>query len=64
LAVGIQWAARVSTLGLEFALPAFLGVLLDRWWNTSPWATVVGAVLGFAGGLVHLLRMARQRSAD
>ena len=60
LSVGMQWASRVTTVGLEFALPPLLGVWLDRWWGTTPWATVVGAVLGFAVGMMHILRIARE----
>ena len=60
LSVGMEWASRVTTVGLEFALPPLAGAGLDRWWGTSPWATVVGAVLGFAVGMVHLLRIARE----
>jgi ATP synthase protein I len=60
LSVGMQWASRVTTVGLEFALPALMGAGLDRWWGTGPLATVVGAVLGFAVGMMHILRIARE----
>ena len=60
LAVGIMWASRATTIGLEFALPAVLGIFIDRWWGTRPAATLVGAVLGFAVGMVHLMRIARE----
>ncbi len=60
LSEGMEWASRISTVGLEFALPPLAGVGLDRWWGTSPWATVIGAVLGFAVGMMHLLRVARE----
>ncbi len=60
LSAGVEWASRISTIGLEFALPPLAGAGLDRWWGTSPWATVAGAALGFAVGMVHLLRVARQ----
>jgi F0F1-type ATP synthase assembly protein I len=62
MAVGMQWASRVTTLGLEFALPPLLGVYLDRRWGSTPLATVIGAVLGFAVGMMHVLRIARQGS--
>jgi len=58
LSVGMEWASRVSTIGLEFALPPLAGAGLDRWWGSSPWATVIGAVLGFAVGMMHVLRIA------
>jgi F0F1-type ATP synthase assembly protein I len=58
LAVGVQWAARVTTVGLDFALPPLVGVLVDRWWHTSPAATLGGVVLGFAVGMMAILRIA------
>jgi ATP synthase protein I len=62
LAVGIQWASRVMSLGLEFALPPLAGVFLDRRWHLAPLATISGAVLGFVMGMMHVLRIARERS--
>ena len=60
LSVGMEWASRVTTVGLEFALPPLAGVWPGSLVGTSPWATVVGAVLGFAVGMVHILRIARE----
>lgn len=60
LALGVMWASRVTTLGLEFALPAVVGIVVDRRWNLAPWATLVGSALGFALGMTHLLRLARE----
>jgi ATP synthase protein I len=62
LSVGFRWASRVSTIGLEFAVPPVLGALLDRRWGTLPLATLVGVVLGFAVAMLHLLRIAREQS--
>jgi ATP synthase protein I len=64
LSVGIAWASRITTIGLEFALPPLGGSGLDRWWGTAPLATIIGAVLGFAVGMMHLLRIAREASAQ
>jgi ATP synthase protein I len=60
LSVGMQWAARVTTVGLDFALPPLLGVLVDRWLKTSPLATLCGVVLGFAVGMMAILKIARE----
>lgn len=60
LSVGIDWASRITTVGLSFVLPALLGHGLDRWWGTSPAALLVGAVLGFAVGMMSILRIARE----
>jgi F0F1-type ATP synthase assembly protein I len=54
----MQWAARVTTVGLDFVVPSLLGALLDRWWGTTPVALLVGAVLGFAVGMMQILRIA------
>jgi ATP synthase protein I len=64
LSIGMQWASRVTSIGLEFALPPLLGVGLDRWWRTSPLVTIIGAVLGFAIGMMHILRIAREGSGS
>lgn len=61
LSVGMQWASRISAVGMEFAVPPVLGILLDRWWGTSPLATIVGMFLGFAVGMRHLLEIAHEK---
>ena len=60
LSVGMQWASRVTTVGLEFVVPPLLGVLLDRWWGTSPLAMLTGALVGFGVGMMQILRIARE----
>jgi hypothetical protein len=58
LSVGVSWAYRITSLGLEFSLPALGGYFVDRRWDTAPVATLVGATLGFAAGIYHLVRLA------
>jgi ATP synthase protein I len=60
LAVGIMWASRVTTLAMEFALPALLGVYVDGRWGTKPVITLLGFVLGFGAGMMHILRISRE----
>lgn len=60
LSIGVAWASRVTTLALEFALPALVGSWIDGRLSSRPWGMLVGAVLGFAVGMVHLLQIARQ----
>ena len=55
--ISLQWGARVTTIGLEFAVPALLGHGLDRWLGSAPWFTVGGAVLGMTIGMLHVLRL-------
>lgn len=52
--------ARYAGLGLQFgftvALLSLGGYALDRWAGTLPLFLLVGVALGFAGGLISLLR--------
>ncbi len=53
--------APLMNLGLTFALSigglAYLGHWLDGRWNSEPWMTLVGAVLGMVVGFVNLFRL-------
>jgi hypothetical protein len=60
LGVGLELASRVTTIGLEFALPPVVGFGLDSWLRTTPAATLVGALLGFLVGMLHAVRMSRE----
>lgn len=37
-----------------------LGIVVDRWLDTTPWGTIVGACLGMVGVMVLVLRMAKE----
>jgi F0F1-type ATP synthase assembly protein I len=47
----------LSQVGFEMVVPIGLGVVVDHYLGTKPWLTVAGAVLGFVGGLVHLISL-------
>lgn len=64
MSAGLIWAYRISTLGLEFSLPALAGFALDRRWGTAPTATLVGAGLGFLLGMLHMIRLASATHSD
>lgn len=57
ISIGMDWGARVTSIGLEFALPAVLGHFLDKWLGWTPWLTIVGAILGMTSGMIHILRL-------
>ena len=63
LATGLQWASRITSLGLEFALPTLAGAYLDHRWHSSPAGALTGMVLGFVVMILHLLQIAREGSA-
>ncbi len=62
LAMGMDWASRITTLGVEFSLPAVAGHFADRRLGTGPALVLVGMILGFSLGIVHLVRIARDSS--
>lgn len=60
VSLGVRWATRVTSIGLEFALPPLLGGYLDRRWGLGSALTIVGALFGFLAGMIHLLAIARE----
>jgi F0F1-type ATP synthase assembly protein I len=56
------WA--LSQIGAEMIVPIVLGWWLDDRWGTAPWLVIVGGVLGFGGGLLHLMVQLRQLNND
>ncbi len=62
LSIGIGWASRISALGFEFSLPPLAGYGVDRWLGSDPIGILVGMIIGFLVGMMHLLRMARDSS--
>lgn len=61
------WTA-LAGIGLEFlttiGVMGALGWYLDRRWNTFPWLMVAGIAIGFAAGLMIMIRSARQAFKD
>ena len=59
-------AARGMSLAFEFAgavfLFWFLGRLFDNWLGTEPWGQIVGALLGWVGGFLHVYYATQNRS--
>ena len=59
---------RLSTeLVAGVLVGALLGWLLDRWLGSSPWGLIVFLLLGFAAGILNVMRAAgvvRERSLN
>ncbi len=47
-----------SELVAGVAVGAFLGWLIDRWLGISPWGLIVFLLLGFAAGILNVMRAA------
>jgi F0F1-type ATP synthase assembly protein I len=50
----------LAQVGMEMVVPIVAGVLVDSYLGWTPWGVVVGTVVGFAGGLTHLLVMLKK----
>ena len=50
----------LGQVGMEMVVPIVVGLVLDYYLNWSPWGVIVGAVLGFFGGLAHLIHLLNQ----
>lgn len=55
--LGIEWAASVFGL-------TFLGIWIDRRWQTEPWGVVICASIGFVGGTVNFIRSVLRAARD
>jgi F0F1-type ATP synthase assembly protein I len=54
----------LAQVGAEFVAPLVTGALLDLYLGWSPWGIIVGAVLGFVGGLSHLVILANRQPPE
>lgn len=45
----------LAQTGLEMVVPVAIGAAADNYFHWSPWGAGIGAVVGFVGGLTHML---------
>ncbi|MFT2536311.1 AtpZ/AtpI family protein, partial [Escherichia coli] len=45
----------LAQVGLEMVVPVIGGLFVDAGLGTSPWLTILGAVVGLVGGITHLV---------
>lgn len=59
-------AAMGLSLAFEFAGAVAIfwlfGRVIDGWLNTEPWAQIVGSILGWVGGTLHVYYAVQRRS--
>jgi F0F1-type ATP synthase assembly protein I len=59
LSMGMAWASRITGMGVSFALPPVAGHFADRWLGTRPALLIAGMFVGFAVGIVQLMKITR-----
>jgi F0F1-type ATP synthase assembly protein I len=60
----VRFYLSLAQVGTEFVAPLVIGVMLDRYLGWSPWGVVIGGLLGFVGGMVHLLTLAGRQPPE
>jgi F0F1-type ATP synthase assembly protein I len=53
----MRFYLSLAQVGTEMVGPMLFGLLLDWMFHWLPWATVIGAVLGFVGGMYHMISL-------
>ena len=53
----------LAQVGVEMVVPLIVGLIIDNYAGTAPWLTVIGVILGFVGGVAHLVVLANQQEA-
>jgi uncharacterized membrane protein YedE/YeeE len=61
MAQALLWISRITTVGLEMVVPAIVGGMLDRYFDTK-FLAVSGLVFGVVAGFWHLIMMTRPPS--
>lgn len=57
LAEAMSWVSRITSVCGIFALPPVGGMWLDKTIGTLPLFVVLGALIGFGGGMYSLIKM-------
>lgn len=56
----LRFYMALAQVGVEFVAPLVVGVLLDLKFDWQPWGTILGGLLGFVGGMYHLVTLANR----
>ncbi len=58
LNIGVVWMASVLIF-------TWIGITLDKKWDTKPWLTLTGAILGIITGFYHFIKtVLSQKDSD
>lgn len=51
----------MAQVGMEMVAPLILGLVVDHYAGTRPWGLIIGAVIGFVGGIAHLVTLGNRK---
>jgi len=54
----------IGQVGMEMVMPILIGLAVDHYLGWTPWAVIAGAVLGFFGGIAHLIYLVNRLSDE
>jgi F0F1-type ATP synthase assembly protein I len=52
----------IGGVGVEIVASILVGAVLDSYMNWAPWGILTGLVVGFTGGMLHLIVLMRRFS--
>ena len=61
MVVASQIVHEVTSVGLSMGIFPLGGYWLDQKWETSPWFTITGAIVGVSVGMFQLVNLGRSR---
>jgi hypothetical protein len=53
----------LAQVGLEMVAPLIAGLVIDYFAGWGPWATLGGMLLGFVGGITHIVVLSNKQEA-
>jgi F0F1-type ATP synthase assembly protein I len=53
----------LAQVGVEMVAPLIVGLVIDYYADWGPWATIGGTVLGFVGGITHIVLLSNKHEA-
>jgi F0F1-type ATP synthase assembly protein I len=59
----MRYYLSLAQAGLEMVVPLIVGLVIDYYAGTTPWFAIFGLVLGFVGGITHLVVMGNKLDA-
>lgn len=60
IAVGLQWATRITSVSMMVVIPTGIGWWCDQRWGTSPWLLLTGVAVGLATGALSFLQIVKE----